>query len=131
MAANEVPRRQVLGVGLGVGIAAAVGGVKIPVAVADESARRLGRIPVSMSLHTHSCFSEGGSFAEGGGGASMLAQLDQAVQSGVDVIWWTDHDWRMEAYGYYENIAFDGTGEDGGLVWTVQNSGTVTGAQHA
>lgn len=132
MTANEVPRRRVLGVGLGVGIAAAVGAAKPLAAVAKESApRRLGCVPVSMSMHTHSCFSEGGSFAAGGGGASMMAQLDQAVKSDVDVIWWTDHDWRMEAYGYYENIAFDGTNEDGGLVWTVQNSGTVTGAQHA
>lgn len=132
MAANEVSRRRVLGAGLGVGVAAAVGSVKPPVAPAQR--RRLGCIPVSMSLHTHSCFSEGGSFAAGGGGASMMAQLDQAVKSGIDVIWWTDHDWRMEAYGYYENIAFDGTDEDGGLTWVVQNSGTsgtVTGAQHA
>lgn len=136
MVAREVSRRSVLGAGLGIGVAAAVGGLKVPVAVADDVAdesvpRRLGSIPVSMSMHTHSCFSEGGASAGGGGGASMMAQLEQAVENNVDVIWWTDHDWRMEAFGYYENIAFDGTDEDGDLVWTVQNSGTVTGAQHA
>lgn len=132
MAENEFSRRRVLGVGLGAGIAAAVGVGRPLTAMAEESApRRLGCVPVSMSMHTHACFSEGGSYAEGGGGASMMAQLDQATKSNVDVIWWTDHDWRMEAYGYFDNIAFDGTKENGDLTWTVQNSGTVTGAQHA
>ncbi|MBF8189741.1 hypothetical protein ITP53_29210 [Nonomuraea sp. K274] len=132
MAANEVTRRRVLGTGLGVGIAAAIGPLKAASAIAEASApRRLGAVPVSMSLHTHSSFSEGGSWAGGGGGASMMAQLDQAMKAGIDVVWWSDHDWRMSAYGYYDNIAFDGTDEDGGLQWVVENSGTVTDAQHA
>lgn len=132
MAANEVSRRQVLGAGLGVGVVGAVGAMRPLAAAAEQSApRRLGCVPVSMSMHTHACFSEGGSFADGGGGASMMAQLDQAVKSGVDVIWWTDHDWRMEAYGYYDDIAFDGTGEGGGLGWVAQNSGAVSNARHA
>lgn len=132
MTANEVTRRRVLGTGIGVGIAAAVGALNVPAGFADASApRRLGCIPVNMSMHTHSCFSEGGSYAAGGGGASMLSQLDQALKTGYDVIWWTDHDWRMEAFGYFDNIVFDGTKEDGGLAWTVQNTGTVTNTQHA
>ncbi|MGW3625379.1 hypothetical protein [Streptomyces sp. NPDC000880] len=61
----------------------------------------------------------------------MMSQLEQAMQTNTDVIWWTDHDWRMQAYGYYDGIAFDGTDEDGGLAWVVQNNGPVTDAQHA
>lgn len=61
----------------------------------------------------------------------MMAQLDQATKNNVDVIWWTDHDWRMEAYGYFDGIAFDGTDEHGDLEWFVQNEGTVTDAAHA
>ena len=134
MAAKDVSRRRVLGTGLGLGIAAAVGGGELPsafAATATPAVQPSAYEPVSMVLHTHSCFSEGGSYAEGGGGASMLSQLDQVRQNNIDVVWWTDHDWRMEAYGYYDGIAFDGTDEDGGLAWSVQNEGTVTGATHA
>ncbi|WP_147315738.1 CehA/McbA family metallohydrolase domain-containing protein [Asanoa ferruginea] len=84
-----------------------------------------------MSTHTHSSFSEGGSYADGGGGASMLAQLEQARQTGTDVVWWTDHDWRMEAFGYYDTISFDGTDEGQQLAWYPQNEGPITGARHA
>ncbi|SFH68771.1 hypothetical protein SAMN05421678_12850, partial [Actinopolymorpha cephalotaxi] len=49
----------------------------------------------------------------------------------IDVVWWTDHDWRMEAYGYYDGIAFDGTDEGGGLQWFVQNDGALADADHA
>ncbi|MGW0229452.1 hypothetical protein ACWDWO_14135 [Actinopolymorpha singaporensis] len=118
--------------GLGLGVATAVGSATTQVAFADDAATGAASSrPVSMVLHTHSCFSEGGSWADGGGGASMMAQLEQAVHNDIDVVWWTDHDWRMEAYGYYDGIAFDGTNEDGGLQWFVQNDGSVTDAQHA
>src|ERR1700754_5050782 len=130
MAAKDVSRRSVLGTGLGLGIVAAVGGVELP-AAAGAARKPTAYQPVSMAMHTHSCFSEGGSYAAGGGGASMMAQLDQATKNDIDVIWWTDHDWRMEAYGYYDGIAFDGTDEDGDLQWFVQNEGAVTGAAHA
>jgi len=129
--ATEFSRRQVLGTGLGVGVAATLGGVTALPAAAEPEGQRRGCVPVSMSLHTHSCFSEGGSYADGGGGASMLAQLEQATQTNTDVVWWSDHDWRMEAYGYYDGIAFDGTDESQDLVWTPQNEGSITAAQHA
>ncbi|MEV4539637.1 hypothetical protein AB0J82_38270 [Asanoa sp. NPDC049518] len=118
-------RRAVLGAGLGFGVAAAVGGLALP---ADAGR---GRKPVSMSMHTHSSFSEGGSWADGGGGASMLSQLEQAKQTGTDVVWWTDHDWRMEAYGYYDTIRFDGTDEGQRLAWVPQHEGPIGGARHA
>lgn len=132
MTNGEISRRGVLVGGVGLGLAAVAAGTGLP----DRAEARPGpgqaeEQPVSMAMHVHSCFSEGGSYASGGGGASMMAQLDQARQNGIDVVWWTDHDWRMEAYGYYQNIAFDGTDEDGGLLWVVQNEGTVSGASHA
>ncbi|HEV7710923.1 MAG TPA: hypothetical protein VGP16_22225 [Asanoa sp.] len=132
MAERDITRRAVLGVGLGIGVAAAVGGLgTTPAVAAGRGRERLGRIPVSMSTHTHSSFSEGGSYADGGGGASMLSQLEQAKLTGTDVIWWTDHDWRMEAFGYYDTIRFDGTDESQQLAWFAQNEGPITGAGHA
>jgi len=83
-----------------------------------------------MVTHLHSSFSEGGSYAAGGGGGSMMAQLDQAVRNDVDVVWWTDHDWRMAAYGYYQEIGFDGTREGQDLTWTQQQTGDVTDISH-
>ncbi|MEV0797566.1 hypothetical protein AB0I34_07745 [Kribbella sp. NPDC050281] len=136
MSAGDLSRRRVLATGLatglGAGIAAAVGGVELPAVAAETTRPPAPRFkPVSMVLHTHSCFSEGGSYAAGGGGASMLSQLEQATKNNIDVVWWTDHDWRMEAYGYDDGIAFDGTDEDGDLAWSVQNEGTVGGTAHA
>lgn len=130
MTETNLSRRNLLGAGLGIGVTTAAGTGSD--AAADTMARRPRQLDaVSMAMHTHSCFSEGGSYADGGGGASMMAQLEQAQEAGVDVVWWTDHDWRMQAYGYYDGIAFDGTAEGGGLQWIVQNEGTVTGAAHA
>jgi hypothetical protein len=127
---SKVSRRGLLGAGLSAGATAALGGPKVANA-APSAARASGYDAVRMAMHIHSCFSEGGSDVSGGGGASMMAQLEAARSSGVDVVWWTDHDWRMQAYGYYDGIAFDGTAEDGGLEWIVQNEGTVTGATYA
>jgi hypothetical protein len=84
-----------------------------------------------MAMHVHSCYSEGGSFLLGGGGASMMAQLEQATLDDGDVVWWTEHAWRMQAYGYYDGIAFDGTEEEGRLAWTLMEEGDVTEAGHA
>lgn len=59
--------------------------------------------PVSMAMHLHSSFSEGC--------ASMATHLAQATANGVDVIWWTDHDWRMAARCYREVVHFDSLSE--------------------
>ena len=127
---SRVSRRGLLGAGLSAGATAALGGPKV--AHAAPSAARAGEYEaIRMAMHIHSCFSEGGSGVSGGGGASMMAQLEAARNAGVDVVWWTDHDWRMQAYGYYDGIAFDGTAEGGRLEWIVQNEGTVTGATYA
>ncbi|HET8659637.1 MAG TPA: hypothetical protein VFM55_11630 [Micromonosporaceae bacterium] len=63
-----------------------------------------GAEPVTMAMHLHGPFSEGQ--------ASMAAHLAQAQRLGVDVVWWTDHDWRISGYGYREAVRFDGLEED-------------------
>jgi hypothetical protein len=52
-----------------------------------------------MAMHVHASFSEGR--------ASMHAQADEATANGLDVIWWTEHDWRMSAHGYRTLVSFD------------------------
>lgn len=67
--------------------------------------------PVTMAMHVHGCFSEGT--------ASMDAHLHQAKRLGVDVVWWTDHDFRIAALGYRRAVGFDGAKEyENGLPWT-------------
>jgi hypothetical protein len=61
------------------------------------------REPVTMAMHLHGSFSEGT--------ASMDAHLQQAQRLGVDVLWWTDHDFRVAALGYRQAVRFDGPSE--------------------
>ncbi|WP_433021617.1 hypothetical protein [Kribbella sp. CA-294648] len=66
--------------------------------------------PYCMAMHVHASFSEGP--------GSMEAQLDQAVRSGVDVIWWTEHDHRMRAHGYQQEVTFGAQVErENDLAW--------------
>jgi hypothetical protein len=62
-----------------------------------------------MAMHIHGSFSEGR--------ASMAAHLSEATALGVDVLWWTDHDFRINALGYQTAIGFDGPQEDQGSIW--------------
>ena len=78
---------------------------------------------VPMAMHVHASFSEGR--------ASMESQLAQAAANGVEVLWWTEHDWRMSAYGYRRVVHFDAmTEEEDGMAWTwvPTPSGALTGA---
>jgi hypothetical protein len=71
--------------------------------------------PVNMAMHVHGSLSEGT--------ASMAAHLDQATRFGVDVVWWTDHDFRMSAHGYTTAVGFDGPSEGGGpTLWQWQQT---------
>ena len=45
-----------------------------------------------MAMHVHLSFSEGT--------GSMAWQLAHAQASQIPVVWWTDHDFRMEAWVY-------------------------------
>lgn len=83
-----------------------------------------GYQPLSMSMHTHSSFSE---FT-----GSMEAQLASAVEAAVDVLWWTDHDHRMSGVGFRNTVHFSSltdesgaAGEGGVWHWTKVTSGAV------
>jgi hypothetical protein len=88
----------------------------------------LGGLPAySMALHVHSSFSE----QDG----SMDAQLYQAATNAVDVLWWTDHDARMESLGYRKTVHFTSltaeagaSGEGGPWKWTKKTKGTLVTA---
>lgn len=54
----------------------------------------------SLQLHLH------GSLSEGAG--SMAGQTAAAVElGGVDVLWWTDHDWRIARHTFVDGFDFD------------------------
>jgi len=75
--------------------------------------------PVSMAMHIHASFSEGIKSIRAASSASMERQLDQAQRSGVDVIWWTEHDTRMTAYKFRQQVHFDSLTEtENNLPWT-------------
>jgi len=80
----------------------------------------------SMAMHVHSSFSE----QDG----SMDSQLFQATKNSVDVLWWTDHDTRMDGIGYRQVVHFTSlTKESGGpgqgrpWDWTKVASGPLGG----
>lgn len=62
-------------------------------------ARRVGEQPYSVAMHMH------GSLSEGVG--SMEWHADQARLAGVDVIWWTDHDWRIAHWQHLREYNFE------------------------
>jgi len=77
-----------------------------------------------MAMHIHSSFSE----QQG----SMDAQLCQAAQSLVDVLWWTDHDQRMTGLGYRDTVHFTSLdaeqpdpGQGKAWHWTPAHSGRL------
>jgi hypothetical protein len=80
----------------------------------------------SMAMHIHSSFSEQS--------GSMQSQLFQAAKNSVDVLWWTDHDARMDGLGYRRVVHFTslthekgGPGQGGAWKWTKTESGPLTG----
>ncbi|WP_432976887.1 hypothetical protein [Dactylosporangium sp. CA-233914] len=100
------------------GAALAAGGMPLPGPSAAGNVRA-----VSMAMHIHGPFSEGL--------ASFSAHLEQAREHGVDVIWWTDHDFRIAAFEHRRAVHFDGVSEpEHGLdwKWSKQVEGKVTGA---
>lgn len=110
------------GAAAGLGAAGALG---IPTGTAGAFAARK-REPVSMAMHLHSSFSEGT--------ASMDAHLQQATRLGVDVLWWTDHDFRMLAHGYRTSVGFDGPSEPDAhwdFTWRSLSSGPLANADHS
>jgi hypothetical protein len=115
----ELDRRTLLAAG---GLAG-IGTIGVPIGADADPFPKAVADPVSMAMHIHASFSEGI--------ASMDAHLEQARRNGVDVIWWTDHDFRRTAHGYRQAIGFDGTHEREGhwdLTWnTVKSRGIAHG----
>ncbi len=85
-----------------------------------------GTSAYSMAMHIHSSFSEFN--------GSMDTHLAQAAQNAVDVVWWTDHDWRMEGVNYRDVTHFTSfhetgaTGQGGKWSWAKRESGPNTSA---
>lgn len=91
-------------------LAAAATGAGLTVAHAAPSAADPVLKPISMAMHIHGPFSEGG--------ASFEAHLHQARRLGVDLVWWTDHDFRVAAHDHRQAVHFDGAEEpENGLAW--------------
>ncbi len=123
MVDNPISRRTFIQGGLSLAAVGAVGGVVAP-PVLVGSARAAGAETLrawSMAMHIHGCFSEGA--------GSMEAQLDQAATNGIDVIWWSEHEFRMTASGARRVLHLDGLSEsEDGLAWTwtAASSGSLT-----
>src|SRR4051812_44594848 len=87
-----------------------------------EAAAVPGQSCVSMAMHIHSSFSEQT--------ASMNAQLDQAQINDVNVLWWTDHDHRMQQGRYRAEVHFSSLTDEapGGKawIWRQQTTGLLT-----
>ncbi|MBA2416691.1 MAG: hypothetical protein H0V64_12560 [Geodermatophilaceae bacterium] len=120
-----VSRRQALGLGaaLATGAASAGLGRSLRVTAAAAPTPAAGLVPVRMAMHIHACFSEDT--------ASMDTHLDQAERTGVDVIWWTEHDFRVQAHGYRKAVRFEGMTEvedDLDWTWVPTKSGPLGGA---
>lgn len=120
----EIDRRRLLGLGLASGAGAALDGLGVPLLTSSDAAVAAERTdPVSMAMHIHASFSEGA--------GSMDAQLHQAQSHGIDVLWWTEHDFRLKAHGYRSAVRFEGRREleDGDeWVWSDATTGAVQGA---
>jgi hypothetical protein len=65
---------------------------RLPLPAAARPVSVDGLAAYSMAMHVHSSFSEQD--------ASMDSQLFQASKNSADVLWWTDHDTRMDGIGY-------------------------------
>jgi hypothetical protein len=112
---GDISRRRFL---QGAGTVAAATGLA---SVVSRDSASAALTPVAMAMHVHASFSEGT--------GSMEAQLVEAKANGVDVVWWTEHDWRMSAHRYRRAVHFDAlTEQEGGreLTWVAAASGSLS-----
>jgi hypothetical protein len=56
--------------------------------------------PISVQMHVHASMSEGN--------GSWRAANVHAKKIGLDVLWWSDHDWRMAYHTYNRAFGFEG-----------------------
>ncbi len=97
---------------------------RLPLRSAARPAAPDGNAAYSMAMHVHSSFSE----YDG----SMQSQMFQAAANAVDVLWWTDHDARMEGIHYRDVVHFTsldhekgGPGQGGAWRWERVESGPL------
>ena len=97
---------------------------RLPLRSASRAVAADGNSAYSMAMHVHSSFSEQS--------GSMDSQLFQAATNSVDVLWWTDHDARMDGIGYRDTVHFTSltaekgaSGQGGAWIWTKAESGPV------
>jgi hypothetical protein len=118
---DKISRRSFLRGAAGVGAAGAIGSMGWETLTRASWAQEVPQ-PLSMAMHVHSSFSEGT--------GSMNAQLAEATLTDVDVVWWTDHDWRMAGHGYRSVVHFSGFTEtergNDPLTWTPAKSGSLS-----
>ena len=77
-----------------------------------------------MAMHIHASWSEGN--------GTMQGHLDQATRAGIDVLWWTEHDFRMAEHGYPGLVHMNGPAEQvNGVAWSwaEQREGTLASSQ--
>jgi len=72
--------------------------------------------PYSVQMHVH------GSFSEGAG--SVDSHSYEASDLGLDVLWWSDHDFRITSYRHATRFGFEGPEEslDRNESWRVRSS---------
>jgi hypothetical protein len=123
---SSLSRRGFLHASAGVAAAAAVlrQFPRLPLRSPARPASADGLSAYSMAMHVHSSFSE----QDG----SMDSQLFQATKNSVDVLWWTDHDTRMDGIGYRQQVHFTsltrekgGPGQGRAWDWTKVTSGPL------
>ena len=97
---------------------------RLPLRSASRAVAADGNSAYSMAMHVHSSSSEQS--------GSMDSQLFQAATNSVDVLWWTDHDARMDGIGYRDTVHFTSltaekgaSGQGGAWIWTKAESGPV------
>jgi hypothetical protein len=98
---------------------------RLPLRSAARAVTADGTSAYSMAMHVHSSFSE----YDG----SMASQLFQAATNSVDVVWWTDHDQRMDGLDYRRVVHFTsltnergGPGQGGAWIWQKVESGPLS-----
>ena len=128
---SGISRRTFIHGGAVVGAAAVVGlphdlPLRLPLRSPVRAVTADGTSAYSMAMHIHSSFSEQN--------GSMDGHLFQAAKNAVDVLWWTDHDHRMDGIGYRNVTHFTSfsekgaSGQGGAWNWTLAKSGPNTSA---
>jgi hypothetical protein len=98
--------------------------VRLPLHSSARATDAVGGNAYSMAMHIHSSFSEQN--------GSMDDHLYQATTNAVDVLWWTDHDHRMDGTDFrnvthFTSFAEKGAaGQGGAWTWTPVTSGPNT-----